>query len=137
MKLTKEQRIEAAIRKRPHASNIAIAKNIFGGCRVAEVQRIRDKMDGVPQEEPAAQGGISLTRLRVTAHRPAETAALRIQRLPHGQGFEPKILAAEWGCTEDNIRKHAKDLKCLKYAEIAPGHWVQLVMNPETAAKYP
>lgn len=136
-KLTLEERIEAAIRKRPYAPNIAIAKNIYGGCRVAEVQRVRDKMQGIPEEEPTTQGGIFLARLRVTAQRPAETAGLRIQRLPHGQGFEPKVLAAEWGFSEDNIRKHAKDLKCLKYAEITPGNWVQLVMNPETAAKYP
>lgn len=137
-----EQRIEAAIIKRPHAANISIAKNIFGRCRVADVQRVRDLMSGIakPLEETATltpQGGIQLNRLRVTAQRPAETAALRIQRLPPGQGFEPKNLALEWGSSEDNIRKHAKDMKCLKYAEISAGNWVQLVMSPETAAKYP
>ena len=139
-KQTLEQRIESAILRRPHASNLAIAKNIFGNCRVSDVQRVRDTMSGKLPEEPvapAALGGIPLGRLRVTAQRPAETAALRIQRLPPGQGFEPKTLAAEWGGSEDNIRKHAKDMKCLKYAEIAPGQWVQLVMSPETAAKYP
>lgn len=138
-KQTLEQRIESAILRRPHVANLAIAKNIFGGCRVSDVQRVRDIMNGkLPEpEEPAVLGGIPLGCLRVTAQRPAETAALRIQRLPHGQGFEPKTLAEEWGGSEDNIRKHAKDMKCLKYAEISPGQWVQLVMSPETAAKYP
>lgn len=135
MTTTIEQRIEAALRRNPEHLNSRITKNLNNVCRAADVQAVRDRL--APREDaPAVVGGISLGNLRVMSHRPAETAALRLKRLPMGQGFEVRVLAADWGCSEETIRKHAKDLKCLKYAELKPGEWVQLVMNPETAARY-
>ena len=137
------QRILDSITKNPDAPDYRIAKNL--NLRVSEVRSVRLSAGVVDTSRvPAAAqrpdapvaGGIVLGDLRVTAQRPAETAALRIKRLPHGQGFEPRVLAADWGCSEENVRKHAKDLKCLKYAELKPGEWVQLVVNPETAARY-
>lgn len=128
-----EERIAASLRKHPEYPNHRIAKNLNNACSSAEVQTVREKLSG---DEPVGAEGINLGSLRVAAQRPAETAALKIKRLPNGRGFEPHTLASEWGCSEETVRKHAKDLKALKYVELRPGDWVQVVMNPETARKY-
>ena len=38
--------------------------------------------------------------------------------------------------SEDTIRRHAKDLKCLKYVEVSTDEWVPMVMSPETSKQY-
>jgi hypothetical protein len=82
-----------------------------------------------------ASDGVELRGLKVLPRKPADTAAGFIKRLPHGRGFEPRVLAAEWGMSEDTIRRHAKEMKCLKFVEVGD-NWVPMVMHPDTAAKY-
>lgn len=122
------KRILDSIRKNPTASNYKIAKNL--SLRVAEVEKVR----GVEVVEP--EGGIPLTKLRVQSRKPAESAAKFIKRLPVGRGFCPKELSCQWGMSEDTIRRHARDLQCLKFVEVTEDEWKALVMHPTTAQKY-
>lgn len=136
MQASIEERIAASLRKHPEYPNHRIAKNLNNACSSADVQKVRERVFGSEQPSETRVEGINLGSLRVAAQRPAETAALKIKRLPHDRGFEPHTLASEWGCSEETVRKHAKDLKALKYVELRPGDWIQVVMNPETAKKY-
>ena len=79
--------------------------------------------------------GIELKGLKVLPRKPADSAAGFIKRLPVGRGFEPRVLAGEWGISEETIRRHAKDLKCLKFVEVND-EWVPMVMHPDTAGRY-
>jgi len=92
-------------------------------------------MGHVPTE-PQQDQGLLLSKLRVLPRRPAESAAKYIKRLPLGRGFDIKKLSQDWGMGEDTIRRHAKDLCCLKYVEVEPDEWLPVVMNPETAKQY-
>jgi hypothetical protein len=38
--------------------------------------------------------------------------------------------------SEETIRRHARDMGCIKFVEVSEDEWVPLIMNPETAAKY-
>lgn len=129
------QRILDSIAKNPNAPDRQIAKNL--GLCVPEVREVRLGHTPAPVAEttPVA-GGVPLRNLRVLPRKPAENAATHIRRLPKGKGFEPKVLSHEWGMSEETIRKHAKDLRCLKYVETSPDEWVSMVMSPETAASY-
>jgi len=129
-------RILASIAKNPDAPNLRIAKNL--GLTVGEVAAVR----GNPQRTAATSspattvsGGVELKGLRVLPRKPADSAAGFIKRLPLGRGFEPRVLAAEWGMSEETIRRHAKDLKCLKFVEVND-EWLPMVMHPETAGRY-
>ena len=84
---------------------------------------------------PPVSGGVELKGLRVLPRKPADSAAGFIKRLPLGRGFEPRVLAAEWGMSEDTIRRHAKELKCLKFVEVND-EWLPMVMHPDTAGRY-
>lgn len=127
-----QARITASIERNPDAPNHRIAKNL--NLTVAEVAAVRANMK--PAAATPLSGGVTLTGLRVLPRRPAESAAVHIKRLPCGRGFEPRVLAQEWGMSEDTIRRHAKDLKCLKYVEVSPDEWVPMVMSPETSKQY-
>lgn len=144
-KLPIEDRIRAAITRFPHYRNSKITANLNNACSAADVQRIRESMFGTaptspepdPHEPvPASSLGIPLKSKRVTSHRPVETAAKYIKRLPLGRGFNPKDLSAEWGMSEETIKKYARDMSCLKWVEVSEDEWVQMVMSPETAAQY-
>lgn len=131
-------RILASIAKNPDAPNHRIAKNL--GITVGEVAAVRDTRTSAYQvAAPVATvvtcDGVELKGLRVLPRKPADSAAVFIKRLPVGRGFEPRVLAAEWGMSEDTIRRHAKDLKCLKFVEVND-EWVPMIMHPDTAAKY-
>jgi hypothetical protein len=127
------ERIKNSISRNPSAPNHQIAKNL--GIKVGEVIKVRAEMGHVPTESQQ-EGGIILNKLRVLPRRPAESAAKYIKRLPLGRGFDVRKLAQEWGMGEDTIRRHAKDLGCLKYVEVEPDEWVPVIMNPETAKQY-
>jgi hypothetical protein len=134
--MTTEERIAASIGKNPGAPNHIIAKNI--GVRAADVQAVRDsfvpssaKFESDPNE--SSLSGIALTNKQILSHKPAETAALFIQRLPKGRGFLPAELSKKWHLSEETIKNHAKRLGCLKYLNVGAGNWVQVVINPETA----
>jgi hypothetical protein len=133
-----EDRIRAAILRFPHYRNSKITANLNNCCSAADVQRVRDSMADVAPtpESPSSAHGISLKSRRVTSHRPVETAAKYIKRLPQGRGFNPKDLSAEWGMSEETIKKYARDMGCLKWVEVSEDEWVQMVMSPETAAQY-
>lgn len=133
MKTTLHQKIEASILRYPTRGNAAIAKN-HKGANATMVEEVRLSM-GVP---PISQveGGVSLTGMRVLSRRPVDSAAKFIKRLPEGRGFDPKELAKDWGMSEETIRKHARDLGCLKYVEVSEDEWTPLVMNPETSRNY-
>lgn len=132
-------RILASIAKNPDAPNLRIAKNL--GLRVDEVAAVRS-LPAHPASKAAtakasavASDGVELKGLRVLPRKPADSAAGFIKRLPVGRGYEPRVLAAEWGISEETIRRHAKDLKCLKFVEIND-EWLPMVMHPETAGRY-
>lgn len=155
-KIPIEDRIRAAIQRFPHYRNSKITANLNNCCSAADVQRIRESMFGSPTlgsphiPTPASvktavdavigpapsTPGIPLKSKRVTSHRPVETAAKYIKRLPLGRGFNPKDLSAEWGMSEETIKKYARDMSCLKWVEVSEDEWVQMVMSPETAAQY-
>jgi len=125
------ERIRNSINRNPNAPNHQIAKNL--NVKTDEVAKVRAEMG---QTADNTDGGIILNKLRVLPRRPAESAAKYIKRLPLGRGFDIKKLAQEWGMGEDTIRRHAKDLGCLKYVEVEPDEWLPVIMNPETAKQY-
>jgi hypothetical protein len=125
------QRIQNSINRNPLSPNYKIAKNL--NLRVDEVAQVRESMGEIA---PQQNQGLVLSNLRVLPRRPAESAAKYIKRLPLGRGFDVRKLSQEWGMGEDTIRRHAKDLGCLKYVETEPDEWVPVIMNPETAKQY-
>jgi len=127
------ERIKSSILRNPSAPNHRIAKNL--SLHVDDIAKVRGEMGHVPTE-PQQDQGLLLSKLRVLPRRPAESAAKYIKRLPLGRGFDVRKLSQEWGMGEDTIRRHAKDLGCLKYVETEPDEWVPVVMNPETAKQY-
>ena len=136
-----EQRIAASIARNPNRTNAKIADCVRGST-AALVARVRGRMENVSIDSPetataaSVGSGIPLRGMRVLARRPAESAAKHIKRLPKGRGFDPKALSHEWGMSEETIRRHARDLNCLKYVEVEEDEWAPLVMNPETAQQY-
>jgi hypothetical protein len=131
--MDKTERIKSSILRNPSAPNHRIAKNL--SLHVDDIAKVRSEMGHVPTETQQDQG-LLLSKLRVLPRRPAESAAKYIKRLPLGRGFDVRKLSQEWGMGEDTIRRHAKDLGCLKYVETEPDEWVPVVMNPETAKQY-
>lgn len=128
------ERIKDSILANPLAPYHRIAKNL--NLRVSEVKVVALGLEQAPLP-PAASGGFRLGACKVTNRKPADSAARYIRLLPGGKGFAPNQLASEWNLSEDTIRKHAKELGCLKFVEISPAEWIQLVLNPTTAAAYP
>jgi hypothetical protein len=138
---TLTQRILKSIRRNPTAPNHKIAKNM--GCRVSVVQHARTLLPptiDVPvidaPSAPIGVEGVSLTNKNVLPRRPSDSAAKYIRRLPNGRGFRVKDLSKSWGMSEETIRKHARDLGCLKYVEVTADEWVVMVLSPETAAQF-
>lgn len=135
---TKNERIAQSIRNHPDLSDWRIAKNL-SGVSTAEVRQVRASLpeaNNLQQDAKPKHGGFLLRNKRVLSRRPAESAAKYIKRLPKGQGFEPRELSEQWGMSEETIRKHARDMKCIKYVEIDEDEWAQLVMHPETANQF-
>jgi hypothetical protein len=136
-----EQKIISAIARCPGKSNAAIAKN-YRGATAGLVASLRGSsapdpvLFGARVNEAPQASGIALRGMRVLSRRPAESAAKFIKRLPKGRGFDPKALSHDWGMSEETIRRHARDLNCLKFVEISDDEWAALVMNPETAQTY-
>lgn len=131
-----QEKIANSLRRYPGKNNAAIAKN-FRGIAAGDVQIVRDLMgDAVGAAGSHTMQSYNLRGKRVVSRRPAESAAKYIKRLPTGQGFDPKNLAQEWGMSEETVRKHARDMGCLKYVEVSEDEWVALVLNPETAKHY-
>jgi hypothetical protein len=138
MKAELKSRIEAALHRNPTHKNSQITKNLNGICSAADVEMIRNSMtkkDAEPPTEPMSKG-VSLTTKRVLSRRPAESAAKFIRRLPKGRGFDLKALSHEWGMSEETIRKHARDMGCMKFVEVSEDEWVPMIMHPDTAAQY-
>lgn len=125
-------RIKTSIDRNPTAPDYIIAKNL--AVKVAQVAAVRATLK--PAEGPVASGGVSLRGLKVLPRKPAESASKFIRKLAPGRGFDIRELSKEWGIGEDTIRRHAKDMGCLKYVEIEPDEWVPVVINPETAKSY-
>jgi hypothetical protein len=125
-----DERIRASIRKNPDAPDSRIAKNL--GTTVAEVRRVRNSSGPPPSDPTATDEGVDLRGLKVMQRRPAESAATHIKKLALGRGFELPALASKWGIAEETIRRHAKDLKCLKFVEV-DNEWIPMVLNPITA----
>jgi hypothetical protein len=136
-----EQKIVSAIARSPGKSNASIAKN-YRGATAGLVESLRSPCQSVgvsvsnTPPDPTQVSGIALRGMRVLSRRPADSAAKFIKRLPKGRGFDPKALSHEWGMSEETIRRHARDMSCMKYVEIADDEWVSLIMNPETANSY-
>jgi hypothetical protein len=125
-------RIKTSIARNPGATDTRIAKNL--NLRVDEVKSVRASMSS--DSLLPTQGGVPLRGLKVLPRKPAESASKFIRKLALGRGFDIRELSKEWGIGEDTIRRHAKDMSCLKYVEIEPDEWIPVVMNPETAKQY-
>lgn len=125
-------RIKTSIARNPAAPDHQIAKNLK--VRVAEVVKVRASL--ATESTSTGTGGVNLRGLKVLPRKPAESASKFIRRLAPGRGFEIKDLSKEWGIGEDTIRRHAKDMGCLKYVEIEQDEWISVIMNPETAKQY-
>lgn len=136
MDATKRKRILASLTRNPGYENWRIAKNL--GVSVADVAEVRGRSTSEPTTEPGPRSlsGINLASRRVLSRRPAESAAKFIKRLPAGKGFSPRDLAGEWGMSEETIKRHARDMGCLKFVEVSEDEWQSLIMSPETAAQY-
>jgi hypothetical protein len=134
----KRERIRVAILRNPTKSNYKIADGLHK-ITTAEVEEVRKSLDGIESTELESVGlaGVILTQKRVLARRPAESAAKYIKRLPNNKGFHPSDLAREWGMSEETIRKHARDMGCIKFVEVSEDEWKPLIMAPETASRYP
>ena len=128
--MSNTDRIKTSIAKNPDASNYTIAKNL--NVRVGEVEVVRATLP----TEGASSGGLPLRGLKVLPRKPAESASKFIRKLALGRGFDVRELSKEWGIGEDTIRRHAKDMGCLKYVEIETDEWIPVIMNPETAKQY-
>ena len=139
-------KVEAALRRNPEYADRRIAKNVRGS-NTAMVNEARARLGlaaGPPEgaaPEPTeirthSHGVVLHSSTRVLSRRPAESAAKYIKRLPKGRGYDPKELSHDWGMSEETIRRHARDLNCLKFVEVSEDEWKPLVMNPETASKY-
>ena len=136
-----ELRIAASIRRNPNRPNWRIGSCIRGGASAHLVAKVRSSIavPEVPEAPPpssVAAVGVPIRALRVSSRRPADSASTHIQRLPKGVGYSPAQLAAEWCISENTVRRHAKDLKCLKFVEVTSGEWVPMILNPETAKQY-
>ena len=135
------ERVAASIRRNPAHTNWEIARN-FKGIRSADVQAVREAIGGIESPKPVDDAapfkvaGISLVNRSVLSRRPAESAAKYIRKLPNGKAFAPSDLAKAWGMSEETIRKHARDLGCLKFVEVEPDEWKAMIMNPDTAKNY-
>lgn len=127
-------RIKSSIAKNPDASDYRIAKNLK--LRVEDVAVVRGKVTKDTTLEAPIVGGVSLKGKKVLTRKPAESASKFIKRLPTGRGFSILELSRECGIGEGTVRRHAKEMGCLKYVEVEPDEWVQVVMNPETAKQY-
>lgn len=139
-----KQKIEEHIRRSPLKSDSSIAKN-FSGMRAGDVRKVRESMAGKPEttkpetEETEHSGkiaGISLANRSVLSRRPAESAAKFIRKLPNGKAYAPSDLSRAWGMSEETIRKHARDLGCLKFVEVDQDDWKPMILNPDTAKNY-
>lgn len=129
-------KVKAALLRHPEWTDTRIAKN--HNTTIAVVRSLRGGTEPPVSEAPAVNvAGVRLANLRVLPRRPTDSAAKYIKRLPPGRGFTIKELAREWGRSEESIRRHAQDLGCIRYVEVSEDEWVQLVMSPETATKYP
>lgn len=126
------QRIKNSILKNPDAPDYRIAKNL--NLRVSEVVSVRETMTVAPVSGDLS--GLDLRGLKVLPRKPAESASTFIRKLPLGKGYPVKTLTSEWGIGEDTIRRHAKDMGCLKYVEVETDEWIPVVMNPVTAKQY-
>jgi hypothetical protein len=132
MDAAKIDRIRASIARAPHLTDSRVAKNLRH-VSAAEVAHVRAMASDTGE---AKISGVSLGNRRVLSRRPAESAAKFIKRLPNGRGFHPRDLAQSWGMSEETIRRHARDLGCLKFVEVSEDEWHPLIMSPDTAAKY-
>lgn len=140
-------RILASIARHPTHTDLQISKNLRG-VNTAQVAAVRASKKPAPpkvlppapaapkKEETVVPGGVRLSNLRVLNRRPAESAAKFIKRLPKGRGFCPKDLSQEWGMSEETIKRHARDMNCLKFVEVSEDEWKPLIVSPETAANY-
>lgn len=94
------------------------------------------RIAGVTETEPRARA-ISLADIRVSDVRPQQDQIKRrLCGLKRGVAFPVEALAEEWGVSEENLRKNARKMECLKYVEVRPFDWVHCVMNPDTAEQY-
>jgi hypothetical protein len=140
MKMTLEQKVLKCIAAHPEYTDYQIARNTRTN-RI-QVAHIRSEHQGTPpkadprEDKSVLEGGVALGRCRVLSRKPSDSASKFIKRLPTGRGFDVKMLAKEWGMSEDTIKRHAKDMGCFKFVEVADDEWVPMVMNPETANKY-
>jgi len=85
-----------------------------------------------PKKSGGMTGGIKLTGKQLLKRKPAESTSTLIQTLTKGMGYSPKMLSQKWGVSQNTIRKHAKDMDCLRYAG-EDGQWTEVVVHPETA----
>lgn len=79
--------------------------------------------------------GISLSHVRSTTIKPAETCRARFFELAAGKAYVLADAAREWGVSPDTLRKHAKDLGAFIYIEVSPENWQPAIIKPKGGAK--
>lgn len=89
-----------------------------------------------PVKTAGSLEGLPLDNRNVLSRRPAESASRYIKQLPNNRGFCSKELSKVWGLSDETIKRHARDLGCLKYVEVEEDEWKLMVMSPETAKRY-
>lgn len=135
---TTQERIKAAIERRPDAPDFIIAKNLAGKIRVPEVAAVRAAMSEKPPSfSDKTIGSIPLGNRQVRPVKPQGSDAKRqIRELARGSAYRVGELAEKFGISEDTLKKHARSLHCLRWVEASPDNWVECVLNPDDAKRY-
>lgn len=146
MDARKIERITGSIQRHPDAANWIIARNL-DGVTAADVAWVRSGVIG----READQSGdlpihhsnerlesIPLTGKRIMPQKPqGSDCKRRIREIKRTVAHRVSDFAKILGISEDTLRKHAKELRCLKWLEVRPDDFEEVVMNPETAQQYP
>lgn len=142
-----EAKIKKAVSSAPWKRNSQIADNYRRWNVTADdVARIREQIsapspcqskqiDNAPAG-PLVIAGVSVANRNVLSRRPVESAAKYIKRLKRGMAYAISDCAKAWGMSEETIRKHARDMGCLKFVEVEEDEWQAMVMHPETAGQF-
>lgn len=77
-------------------------------------------------------GGFILRNTRLFSRKPADSLRSRFYKLRRDMGYPVETLAKQWGVSEETLRKHARDVDCLKFTETNPGEFIAIVVHPET-----
>lgn len=138
-----QERIAACLVRHPDWDDKRVCNSIVGS-RIADVKAVRSGVPlplappplapAVAQPPPDAvpSGDFSLAGIFLLSRKPLDVMKGRLHSLRQGVGYKLETLCRAWGCSEDNVREHAKKHGALRYVEASPGEYVAVVVHPET-----